>query len=65
MKRKYGVTDHLRKISVDEITWGKIWKQMAGDLHFLFLIFEVQAIVYKLAKNKKKLSVGTYHHDSP
>ena len=28
------------------------------------VIFEVQAIVYQLAINKKKLSVGTYHRDS-
>ena len=33
--------------------------------HFLFLIFEVQAIVYQLAKNENKLFVGTYHRDSP
>ena len=25
-KKKYGVTDHLKQISVDEITWGKILK---------------------------------------
>ena len=38
---------------------------MAGDPHFLFLIFGDQAIVYQLAKNKRKISVGPYHRDSP
>ena len=33
---------------------------MDVDSYFLFLIFEVQAIVYKLAKNEgKNLSVGS------
>ena len=31
-KRKHGVTDHLKKILVDEITWGKILKIVSFHL---------------------------------
>ena len=52
------VIDHFPENDV--ITYDVIAPKMASDPPFLFLIFEVQAIVYQLSKNFWKiLSVGT------
>ena len=52
MNRKYGVTDHLRKISVDEITWGKILES-----NFPRRVWQ-NSVLQQQKDNKKSI---TYH----
>ena len=62
MKRKYGVTDRLRKISVDEITWGEILQIIFIARHGKILFYNskrIKEVNYIMAPNPAVLKLST------